>query len=116
VAWVLAHGKVQEGKWVLHRCDNPPCVNPDHLFLGTPADNTADMMAKGRASVGALHAMQTIHTRARGERQGRAKLTSDKVRAIRADTRLMRIIAADYGVCLSVICEIRQRKSWAHIA
>lgn len=50
VAWEIAEGPVPDGLHVLHRCDNPPCVCPAHLFLGTDADNTADMMAKGRHS------------------------------------------------------------------
>jgi len=47
-AWRAAYGPIPDGLWVLHRCDNPPCVHPEHLFLGTTADNTHDMDAKGR--------------------------------------------------------------------
>ena len=49
VAWEWANGPILEGAHVLHRCDNPPCVNPNHLFLGTQADNMKDMIAKGRS-------------------------------------------------------------------
>jgi hypothetical protein len=47
-AWALAHVPIPTGQWVLHHCDNPPCCEPTHLFLGTNADNVADKMAKGR--------------------------------------------------------------------
>lgn len=48
LAWELANGPIPEDAWVLHRCDNPPCVNPDHLFLGDSLTNVIDMVSKGR--------------------------------------------------------------------
>ena len=48
LAWILTHGPIPDGLWVLHHCDNPPCCEPTHLFLGTAADNSADCEAKGR--------------------------------------------------------------------
>lgn len=65
VSWELRHGPIPDGLWVLHRCDNPPCVNPAHLFLGTPKDNVQDSVRKLR--------------KAMGERGPRAKLTREKV-------------------------------------
>ena len=88
-------------KHVLHKCDNPACVNPQHLFLGTQADNIADMVAKGR--------------QARGKSHGSAKLTEADVLAIRADNRPQRAIAPDYGISHRLISDIKNRKIWAHV-
>ena len=104
LAWTLTRGPVPRGMCVLHRCDTPACVKPAHLFLGTKADNTADMMAKGRGPT--------------GERQGRAKLTRAQVGAIRARYRsrqpgdTLRDLAAEYGVTFTNIWQIVHDKSW----
>jgi len=78
VAYELAFGNIQDGMQVLHRCDNPPCVNPAHLFLGTNADNVADKVAKGRQARGDGHGLKV-----RGERHGLSRLTADAVMEIR---------------------------------
>lgn len=103
VAYQLECGPIPDGLSVLHRCDNPPCVRPDHLFLGTPADNMADMAGKGRAKP------------PKGEDQPEAKLTTDQVQAIRHDPRTLRAIAADYGVSHSLVHGIKARQRWSHV-
>lgn len=103
-AWVAANGPIPEGLLVLHRCDNPPCVNPEHLFLGTHADNAADRDTKGRASD------------RRGERHPLAKLTPDRVRAILAEPDTSGVtLARRYGVSRSTVSAVRKRKRWPHI-
>jgi hypothetical protein len=108
--------------WVLHRCDNPPCVNPDHLFLGDHTTNMRDMVAKGRHMSKTKphlyvrgdmhHARLKPHLVVRGERHGCAKLTAAQAAAIYGDQRLARIVAAEYGVSDTTIYDIRKGKRW----
>lgn len=100
VSYELHIGPISNGLFVCHGCDNPACVNPDHLFLGTPKDNTADMVAKGRRAI------------SRGEANGNAKLSDAEVEAIRKDDRFHRVIAAEYNVSRSLVSIIKRGELW----
>lgn len=112
LAWEITHGAIPPGLEVCHNCpggDNPSCVNPAHLFLGTHADNMSDMGRKGRAGgpgmPGGLHPS--------------ARLTEHDVRVIRARAQsgeVHRLIAADFGLCRSTVSYIVNRRLWSHIA
>lgn len=102
VSWELAHGAPGQ-LHVLHRCDNPPCVNPAHLFLGTHQDNMDDMYAKGR------------RVPARGERNRHAKLTVEQVQEIRdryAGGEIQISLAKAFGVSQPAISQIVRRAHW----
>lgn len=108
-SWALHFGPVPDGLWVLHRCDNPPCCNPRHLFLGTQTNNMRDAVQKGR------HSGPPRHT---GQANRSAKLDEDDVRAIRAlaAQRVNQdIIAAAFGVTQALVSEIHLRKIWTHV-
>jgi hypothetical protein len=106
VAYELLVGSIPEGLQVLHHCDNPSCVNPEHLFLGTARDNTHDMMAKGRLLVGEH----------RPERDGNAKLTREQVLRIRerySRDRMARAqLAQEFGISATHVWAIIHRKVW----
>ena len=107
-SWSLAFGPIPDRLKVLHRCDVPSCVRPDHLFLGTAADNTADMIAKGRMR----------HSPRRGESNYRARLTDERVRYIRQERtrgRTLASLAAEIGVHLSTIHYASNGKNWRHV-
>lgn len=110
LSWEIHNGGIPEGLRVLHRCDNPPCVNPDHLFLGTQADNVADMDAKGRRRSPGL----------RGAANGRAKLGARSVRAIReryaAGGTTYARLAGEFGVTKATIRRVINRETWDHVA
>lgn len=105
-SWMLAHGQIPEGQFVLHKCDTPACVNPEHLFLGTLQDNVTDMIVKGRK-------VQAV-----GTRIGLAKLDPDKVREIRwlrGQGFLLTEIGREFGVDASVVSEVCNHKIWRHV-
>lgn len=102
-AFALWVGSIKAEHSVCHRCDRPACINPDHLFLGTQADNMRDMAHKGRRlGVKALF----------GERHGMAKLSNADVRAIRAATCTQAELARRFGVSAGTINMILRGKTW----
>lgn len=82
--WILTHGKIKNNLWVLHRCDNKKCCNPNHLFLGTYLDNVADMVKKGRQAKGNKNGLR-VHPESvqRGEKHTSSKLTKKQVLEIK---------------------------------
>lgn len=106
LAWVLFRGSIGPGLAVCHKCDVPACVNPDHLFLGTDADNARDRVEKGRSLLGEKH---------RG-----AKLTAEQVSRIKTmldeDRMYMSEIAREFGVAVATIHAIKAGKNWRNVA
>ena len=108
VAWHMFKEPIPKGLFVCHSCDQPGCVNPDHLFLGTQADNMHDAIAKGRWKP----AQEVV---ARGEAHVLSKLTEADVRCIRASDETQVALGERYGVSHTVISNIRRYKTWRHI-
>ncbi len=108
VAWQLANGPIPDGMCVCHRCDVRTCVNPDHLFLGTHAENMADMARKGRTS---RHGVRN-----RGSGNGQSILKESdvlEIRRLRANGTSGTDLAFIYSVSQTAICSIVKRRAWA---
>lgn len=103
LSWTVYRGVIPAGLLVLHRCDTPLCVNPQHLFLGTHQDNTDDRVAKGRFKRGP-HVNKETKPRLR-------KVTDDQVREIRSGRDSDAGYALRYGLGRTTVCDIRNRKT-----
>lgn len=105
ISWFIYCGRIPSGLNVLHKCDNPSCVNPNHLFLGTQKENMKDKVDKGRAYTG-------IH---KGEKNPANKLTADDVRDMRSKNGTLKEIAKEYGVSFGLIGHIKSKRLWKHL-
>ena len=110
LSYTIFHGPIAPKMYVCHKCDTPPCVNPDHLFQGTSSDNRQDMLAKGRSN----HPY--------GEKSGTAKLTAEDVKTIRVrfeNTYYRGLgvdLAEEYGVAAQTIYKIKDGDRWPHLS
>jgi len=108
LAWTLAYGPIPAGQIICHRCDNPPCVRPDHLFLGSHRTNAEDRTRKGRG-------VQAVR---RGGENGMTLLSEDAVRGIRRDRASGRTyveLAKQYGATKANVANICQGRTWRHL-
>lgn len=95
------YGEIPKGLVVRHSCDNPACINPKHLLLGTPEENVRDRVIRKRSAL--------------GEKNGRCKLTTDQVLAIREMDMSCYAIAKIFNVNQTTVQDIKKRKIWKHV-
>lgn len=103
IVWESIHGPLEKGQCVLHRCDNPRCVNLDHLFVGTQADNMRDMASKGRGGA------------PRGGRHRSAKLTEEQAKYVLASSAKSSALAKELGTTYQTIYALRTGITWRHL-
>lgn len=106
VAATIAFGEIPQGMLVCHKCDNPSCCNPNHLFFGSDLDNNRDKKIKGRARC------------LSGEENKNSKLTSDavrEIRRIRSDGAILKDLANQFNVGICTISAVLRGKTWRHV-
>lgn len=101
VSYMLYHGDFPTDLYVLHKCDNPSCVNPNHLWLGTTQENTQDKIRKGR--------------QLRGEKIGNSKLSDCVAREIKYSTERNYVLAKKFGVSKGIISNIKTGRTFKHL-
>lgn len=101
LSWEIHYGPIPDGFFVCHSCDNPPCVRPDHLFLGTPMDNMQDAKLKGRLRM--------------GENHPNSKYSEELIREIRSSNLSSRKLAEKYNIPRWTIQGILSRRAWKQI-
>lgn len=106
VAYEYYKGPIPTGLQVNHICDVPNCVNPDHLYAGTRADNDRDRVARPKSDRKACN---------QGEASGHAKLTTADVLTIRSSNARGKDLAAQYGISPAAVCDIRKFRTWRHV-
>lgn len=108
VSWLIHHGPIPADQVVRHRCDNPPCIRPDHLLLGTVADNNHDMWERGNPQIPQL----------KGQEANGAKLSNDEALLVhrrRASGESVQSLADEFNVSTSTIYKIGQGRRWQHL-
>ena len=115
-AWECANGQIPKGMYVCHICDNPSCVNVEHLFLGTQKENMTDAKMKGRIASGDRQGSRTRpETRPRGESHCRCRFTREQVLFIRASDLSQRNLAGMFSVSKGAIQHIKNNDTWKHV-
>ena len=110
-SWIVHNGPIPEGLQVLHKCDVPECVNPDHLSLGTQKDNMEDCANKGRIRFGIVKSKGSSHYKTRF-----VEADIIEIRRLRSVGVPCCVVARKYGVCQSTISQITRRSNWAHVS
>ena len=108
LSWMMHNGAIPPGLFVLHKCDVPACIRPDHLFLGTAADNMKDCLSKNRIN---------RSQRTTGEKHYNHKVSLNdviEIRRRRSGGEFLKTIAADFNITVSAVHSIAKGKNWKH--